>query len=264
MSILPLLFDILKSLAAGLFIGIGGFIFLLTKWGFTELSARTNSSKNVIEIGNFISSAMFSVGLILVCVFKMLLYTGKIGLIFEEHQTTNFYITLLIMVIFNIFAAGLFGYIINRIFKNCSAFINLINTVTQSKNNLQVTNDYIKCFIQGLFCGACVHAGVRGYVIIKNKCKGIFVIIWFVCMFVYSGFQHCIANSFYFACANQFKSKSFINVLLCILGNSLGTLPVAFIISTISNIVNKSESMSSSSSSHTNSSINNADDENIE
>ena len=261
-----MIFDILKSLAAGLFIGIGGFIFLLTKWGFTELSTRTNSSKNVIEIGNFISSAMFSIGLILVCVFKMLLYTGKIGLIFEENQSIKFYISLLIMVIFNILSAGIFGYIINRIFKKCSAFINLINTVAQSKNNLQTTNDYIKCFIQGLFCGACVHAGVRGYATIKNKYKGIFTIVWFVCMFVYSGFQHCIANSFYFACANQFKSKSFINVLICILGNSLGTLPVAFIMSTISttsNTSNKSESINESSSS-ADSSIDNADNENIE
>ena len=101
-----LLLNFLKGILAGLAIGLGGFLFILvTKYVEGEL-------------GKVLGALIFPVGLTLVCVFGLSLYTGKIGLIFEKKQTTTFYISLPIMIVGNAIGAVGLGYICYFAFRN--------------------------------------------------------------------------------------------------------------------------------------------------
>lgn len=59
----------------------------------------------------------------------------------------------------------------------------------------------------------------------------------FVAIFVYSNYQHSIANSFYFgADYNNFSYKMLINEILAIAGNTIGAIPIII----LTNVVRKS------------------------
>ena len=75
-----------------------------------------------------------------------------------------------------------------------------------------------QALIRAFFCGVLMYIAVRIY-----REKGTVVGI-FVCVpaFILSGFEHSIANMFYFAAAHRLDVESILYLLLIILGNSLG------------------------------------------
>ena len=75
-----ILLNFLKGILAGLSIGLGGFLYILMVH-YVEG-----------ELGKVLGSLLFAIGLFLVCTFKLSLYTGKIGMIYEGKQTKEFYI----------------------------------------------------------------------------------------------------------------------------------------------------------------------------
>ena len=65
---------LLFGIFAGLAIGLGSFV-------FTVVSAYAKNTGTMI-----FASALFSIGLILVCTLGLQLYTGKVGVIFDDKE----------------------------------------------------------------------------------------------------------------------------------------------------------------------------------
>ena len=206
-----LLFHFLKGILAGLAIGIGGFLYILLSH-FVEG-----------ELGKALGSLLFSVGLFTVCTFGLSLYTGKIGLVFEKKQETVFYASLPIILIGNAIGAIGLGYICYFIFKD-TEIMNTVNSTVAVRLTLNNFNDYLSLIIKSFLCGTCVYFAVKLFGLNRLKPLGIISLISFVFIFVYCGFQHCIANMFYFGFANAFNGYTFINLALCILFNSFGPI----------------------------------------
>ncbi len=201
----------LKGILAGLAIGVGGFLFIL----FSFLIEG--------ELGKILGSIAFSVGLFLVCTFYLHLYTGKIGLIYEKKQDKDFYISLPIMIIANALGAFSLGYLCYFIFKDMAIY-EISKNVANVRLVFSSFNDYLSCMVKSFLCGLCVYLAVKLFALYRLKPLGIFFLVFFVFVFVYSGFQHCIANMFYFGFANTIKLETFINLIICIAFNSFGPI----------------------------------------
>lgn len=204
---LPLAF--LKGILAGAAIGFGGFLYILMTFLLNN------------EIGKVLGSVLFSVGLFTVCACSLSLYTGKIGLVYEKKQTLSFYLSLPIMIIGNAIGAIGLGYLCYFIFRNTD----LINTaIAASDKRLVFTSfdNFLACSLQSLLCGLCVYLAVKSFAYKKISFLGTLLLVLFVFIFVYCGFQHCIANMFYFSFANGWCGNAAINLVLCILFNSIG------------------------------------------
>lgn len=234
--ILQTLIVFIQSIAAGLSISLGGALFVGSKFVFTYADSKWS------EFGTLIGSDLFSVGLIIVCAFRLMLYTGKIGLMFETCQGGFYFFSLIVMLIGNLGSAYGAGLLLNYLLKN-SRFVVIDTSVAEAKLNLSTVTDYVKCVMQSMFCGSCVHIGVKCFNMFRNV-KGAVITNFAVLMFVYSGFQHCIANTFYFGCAKLFNTKVLINVAICVVGNSLGTIPIALFTSTFHQVTPKSSTSS--------------------
>ena len=207
------LLTLLKGVLAGLAIGLGGFLYILMIHFVPG------------ELGKVLGSLLFAVGLFTVCTFSLALFTGKIGVVFEGKQEKSFYISLPIMLIGNAIGAFLLGYICYFIFRNTDV-MNTVNSVYLSRVTLFTFNDYLSLFIRSLLCGLCVYLAVKSFGLNRLKPLGIFLLVFSVFVFVYSGFQHCIANMFYFGFANGgLDGYIYINLLFCILFNGIGTIP---------------------------------------
>ena len=76
----------------------------------------------------------------------------------------------------------------------------------------------IQTLLRGLFCGVLMYIAVWIY---REK-KTVLGILFCIPVFVLSGFEHSIADMFYFSLAGLFQAKSLAFLLLVVLGNSLG------------------------------------------
>ena len=202
--------SLFKGFLAGLSIGVGGFLYILMSHYIPG------------ELGKVVGSILFAVGLFTVCTFSLHLYTGKIGLVYEGKQTKEFYICLPIMLIGNAIGAVSLGYLCYAIFRN-TEIMNTVNSVCSSRLTLFTFNDYLSCMVRSSLCGVCVYLAVKSFNMNRLKPLGTLLLVFFVFVFVYSGFQHCIANMFYFGFGNTYgNGYTYVNLVFCILFNSLG------------------------------------------
>ena len=199
----------LFGIFAGLAIGLGSLV-------YTVVSAYLTDTTGMI-----FASALFSVGLILVCTLGLQLYTGKIGVVFDGETKRDVgynAICLPIMLVGNTIGAFALGILCHFIFVNVPEVANRIAAIAQGK----IISNTV--FLQGILCGALVYIAVYFYKNLKNYGMKIIGIITAVTLFVYCGFQHCIANMFYFGIACNWNDEMIWNLLLVILSNSLGAL----------------------------------------
>ena len=141
------------------------------------------------------------------------------------------------LVMFIIGAFGL-GIICHFIFMNWADFANSFSgehsiTVAKCSSNT--------VFIQGILCGALVYIAVYCYKNFENWAMKIIGIIVSVTLFVYCGFQHCIANMFYFAIEFNWNIDILWNLLIVILTNSVGALLVRCLVHLAAIVMPKKE-----------------------
>ena len=198
------------GILAGAAIGLGSYLFLLTNFLL---------SKAPKDAGNMFASMVFSVGLILVCVFGLNLYTGKIGVFLDDRsKIKENSINLPIILLGNAIGAFALGIICHFIFYNWKEFMEYTIVVSEGKTASKTV------FLQGFLCGALVYIAVYLFKNLENWAMKIIGIVVSVTLFVYCGFQHCIANMFYFGIACNWDDEMIWNLLLVILTNSLGAL----------------------------------------
>jgi formate/nitrite transporter FocA (FNT family) len=59
---------------------------------------------------------------------------------------------------------------------------------------------------------------------IYREKKSVWGILFCIPVFILSGFEHSVADMFYFAAAGLFSLQSFVYIFLVVLGNTLGGL----------------------------------------
>ena len=215
---------LLFGIYAGLAIGLGSLV-------FTVVSAFLNNTGGMI-----FASALFSIGLILVCTLGLQLYTGKVGVVFDNReQLKENAINLPIMLAGNAIGAFGLGIICHFVFMNIPEVADRILAISLGKTNSTTV------FLQGIFCGALVYIAVYFFKNLQNWAMKIIGIITAVTLFVYCGFQHCIANMFYFGMAFNWNIDMLWNLLIVILTNSIGALLIRCMVHLAALIATKKE-----------------------
>ena len=186
-----------KSFLAGIMIAIGGTVFL--------------SIENKV-----IGASLFSIGLFGVLIYNLNLYTGKIG-----YLITNFnlkYIKeLIITLIGNFIGACSVGFILRytRIYDN-------IYEKALSLANIKLNDNILSIFILSIFCGLLMYYAVNGFK--KQTDFGKYLVVYLgVAVFILCGFEHCIANMYYFSVVDIWSLKTLGYTGIMVLGNSLGS-----------------------------------------
>lgn len=158
----------------------------------------------------YIGALLFSVALLTICMFGFSLYTGKVGYLVEDHSKKNIFAVL----------SGLLGNAIG-----CVGFGLLaraaLPALAQKAEILvigKLEQPLWQALIRAFFCGVLMYIAVRMY-----REKGSIIGI-FVCVpaFILSGFEHSIANMFYFGAAFRLDLQSLLYIVVIIAGNSVG------------------------------------------
>ena len=157
----------------------------------------------LLKLGNPIGPFIFALGLLGVCYMGLNLFTGKCGFLIQDKIKI---LDLLVILLVNLFAGYIFGLIFSV------ADIDVYNNAVNKVATWEVS---VAFFIKSLLCGIIMYIAV--YMYRKKTPLGI---IYGIPLFILCGFQHCIANIITMGVARTFD----ISILICILGNFLGSL----------------------------------------
>jgi len=175
--------DIKKSILSGLMITVGGSVYMACR----NINC---GSMNLMWLG----AILFSAGLFTICVYGFNLYTGKVGYIAYKFKDTDYLKLVGLIVFFNLLSTFLFGIVTAYAFPNTAAEAFRVYTPKFFKiaNAESVFKPLLQLFVSASFCGLCMFLAVDTWK--KEKPVGCFL---FVAVFIFAGFDHSIANSFY-------------------------------------------------------------------
>lgn len=187
---------LIKSILAGIMIGIGGTIYL--------------SLDNKI-----VGSILFAIGLFIIVVYSFNLYTGKIGYLINNFNK-KYIRELIITLIGNFIGTFFVGFVLRytRIYTS-------ISDKAKGLVDIKLNDTLISILILSFFCGILMYLAVNTYKEVKDIGKYLAVFLG-VIVFILCGFEHCIANMYYFSVSSTWSLNTLLYLLVMILGNSLG------------------------------------------
>lgn len=85
----------------------------------------------------------------------------------------------------------------------------------------------LSIFILSMFCGILMYIAVNNYKKLNTDIGKYGCIFLCVMTFILCGFEHCVANMYYFSMASAWSLKSLCYMFIMILGNSIGSILIA-------------------------------------
>ena len=199
---------LVNAVLAGIFIGLAGTVFL--------------------SVPNKIAGAfLFGFGLFTIVCYGFKLYTGAIGYLVNQGRNAVRYAgTLAVIWIGNWIGTWLVGTAL-RFSRTGEALAQKANALCTVKN----ADSWTSLLVLGFFCGLLMYLAVESF---RRKEEipapgRIMMVFLCVMVFILSGFEHCIADMFYYSAAGGWNQDSLIRILVITAGNSLGgfLLPAA-------------------------------------
>ena len=93
--------------------------------------------------------------------------------------------------------------------------------------SLKLGDDMLSIFILSMFCGILMYIAVNNYKKLNTDIGKYGCIFLCVMTFILCGFEHCVANMFYFSISNVWSLKSLCYMFIMVLGNSIGSILIA-------------------------------------
>ncbi len=185
----------IRAILAGMSIAIGGCVLLGVVSSYPEYK--------------WVGAILFSIGLFSVFTFGFDLYTGKVGYLVDNKP--SFLLDLVVIILGNFVGCFIVGYMMPETCFN-------LTEVAKVADNKLIDPDWFRVFCKGVFCGVLMFIAADVYKTQKNYLGA------FICVpvFILAGFEHSIADMFYFCCASIFTMDSLIFILVVILGNAVG------------------------------------------
>lgn len=186
----------LSGILAGFCVGLGGLVFL--------------SVENRI-----IGSALFTVGLFVICTFGFHLFTGKVCYAFQNDR--NYALDLPVIWLGNLVGTGI------------AAGLGLLGRIAPALREKALTMCVVKMddsllslFVLGILCNILIYIAVDGYRRNPHELGKYLSLFFGVMVFILSGTEHCVADMFYFWIAGAWSGRAVVCILVISLGNAAG------------------------------------------
>ncbi len=185
-----------SAILAGMLIGMGGTVFL--------------SQSNPV-VGSF----LFAIGLFTIVVFQLHLFTGKVG--YTPFQKPVYLIELAITWLGNLVGTGITACMVrnSRIYEGMAERVAGIAEV-------KLADNFLSLFLLAIFCGMLMFIAVDCFRNVQGSTLRFIGVFIPVMVFILSGFEHVIANMFYFSLAGAWSAHCLAAIIVMTLGNAVG------------------------------------------
>jgi len=187
---------LMSAILAGVCIGIGGVVFLSLE-------------------DKVLGALFFTIGLFVICTMKFHLFTGKICYVFKNDK--SYALQLPIIWIGNLIGTNLVARLVS--------FTRIVGIAEKATNmcNTKLSDSYASLFVLGILCNMLIYIAVEGYANILHDVGKYLSLFFGVAVFILCGFEHCVADMFYFSMADMLGTDGvFIRLLVITLGNAVG------------------------------------------
>ena len=186
----------LSGILAGVCIGLGGTVFL--------------------SLDNKVLGALFfTVGLFTICTQGMHLYTGKVCYLFEKDLAYA-------LDLIPIWLGNLAGTWLLAMAVRCTRIATALVEKAQGLCETKLGDGLGSIFLLAVFCNMLIYIAVEGYNKNPHEVGKYLALFFGVVVFILSGFEHCVANMYYFSIAGMWSGKTLLYVLVMTAGNSVG------------------------------------------
>ena len=180
------------SFAGGVMIGIGGTVNL--------------------RLGGVEGAIFFAVALLTICMLGLHLFTGKIGaIVYSENKKQD------VPLLFTCIAGNMLGTLLASYICNISTSDTLFQTARIMCEG-KLVRSAASTLASAFMCGILMYVAVTIFAR-KNSIAGI---IFCVPVFILSGYEHSIADMYYFFTARMFSIEVWGFLGLAVVGNTLG------------------------------------------
>lgn len=189
---------LLSGIAAGFAVGIGGTVYL--------------SCDN-----KYIGAALFAVALLAICYLGFALFTGKAGFIVKNHTKKDVSDLLLCL------PGNLIGALL------CAGAVKIalpsLASAALASCTAKLALTPVQTLLKGILCGVLMYIAVAVY----RKAKSPLGVIFCIPVFILCGFEHSIADMFYFGLSGIVSLEAFEFIMLVVSGNFIGAAFIAFL-----------------------------------
>lgn len=181
-----------KAILAGLFIGLSCTVYL--------------SVENRIA-----GSIMFGLGLLTILNWGLNLFTGKVGYISKDN-----YLHILLILVGNFLGINGVALLIKqtriaeKVMENAAHYA-----------EIKLNDSYLSLFVLAIFCGMLMFTAVATYKLFPNVI-GTVTVFFCVSVFIMAGFEHCIADMYYFTMGGSKFAEYILPLIVMVFGNGTG------------------------------------------
>lgn len=194
---------LLLGILGGVFIGLG-------YTGYLLMAGLSSTAGDLGPLYLFIGCLLFPTGLLLCIYLGGNLFTsncmGFISILYKEHKIEHYFMDLGITLIGNaigcillaliIWASNVFGTVNSGEFSDTVLYI-----IELAKKKYNVEHQWWNNFFSGILCNVIIVGTTIISIQTKKSGVGAFVIYLMLVIFIFSGYQHVVANIFLFSIA---------------------------------------------------------------
>ncbi len=181
------------GISAGLLIAVGGSVYL--------------SCEN-----KYVGAVLFSVALLCICYQKYYLFTGKIGYLAKDPSKKNAAM-LTTGLLTNLVSTFLLGLLVRFALPD-------LGEKASALCRLKLEQSFAVTGIRAVFCGILMYLAVEIFLQHKTPIG----ILFGIPVFILSGFEHSIADMFYFGVSGTLSAGVLLFELAAVIGNTVGSL----------------------------------------
>ena len=185
-----------SAILAGACIGFGGTVFLAVD-------------------NKVLGSMFFTVGLFVICSFGLHLFTGKVCYVFQNDRA--YALSIPLIWVGNLIGTGIVALMVR--FTRMSA---TLVPKAQSLCEVKLNDGLLSLFLLGILCNIFIYIGVEGYKSVPHEVGKYLALFFGVMVFILSGYEHCVANMFYFSLAGVWNMRAVVCLLVMTAGNAVG------------------------------------------
>ncbi len=184
-----------SGILGGAYIGFGGVAFL-------SLESKV------------LGALFFTVGLFTICTFGLNLFTGKVCYVFQQDR--SYALGLPLIWLGNVVGTGIVAKMI------LATRLSSLSEKAQTLCEVKLEDGLGSLFVLGILCNIFIYIAVEGF---KNNPHqlGKYLSLFFgVMVFILCGYEHCVADMFYFFAARAWSAHAVVCILVISAGNAVG------------------------------------------
>lgn len=187
-----------SAILAGMLIGMGGTVYL--------------SQANPV-VGSF----LFAIGLFTIVVFQLHLFTGKVG--YLPFQKPIYLLELGITWLGNIIGTMVTAWMV----RNSRIYAGMAEKVAGIVD-IKASDSFLSLFLLAVFCGLLMFIAVDSFRNLQGSTLRFIAVFIPVMVFILSGFEHVVADMYYYSLAARWNGHTFLQILMMTAGNAVGGL----------------------------------------